>query len=407
MSRQEQFDLGPAPSGRRGPYGLHEAHVRKIMDVLRKKGAIYLGPAYGSQPFTFATKAFPEVCYHSNGRGDVRGHTNACSHNKYPLITGEQLDQRISKQPGELTVCPFHSLAFDLGTGNCVGYSAATLPKGIAPTELSLKPENITVCNGFVFRLGDDDPEGVEFALREAFASVDEVFPGLFSIDAGNPSISGYEFRAISEPQHADVLTGLINYLDIFHIASIHPQSLGQVCTIEGYQSLCNEHVIVQWLPLKNRLDPDRSRYGMEFWSALGESSFLTSPVTNELLGAVWVTFRQSGLMLEWYPGVIVVSQCFPGWSDDASHENDPRRSTFHHHFFYEDMADEAFIRAHQDLFKVTGDEDEKFCRGTSAAIFREIERGKGDTHFGFACSQYENYATQFYVDVARLLQSG
>lgn len=410
----EQMSLFPEvlPEGLRGPYQLHKIHGERIMEHLRKAGSIYLGPAYGREPFTFATQAFPEVCYHSDGQGTVRGHKNACSHFKYPLIggnksvPGDKLDTFNWKHPGELTVCPFHSVSFDLGSGACKGLGAVKLPENLDQSILDLEKEDtLIVQNGFVFRLGDKDPEEAARSLRDGFTFIGDFFPGLFSIDGGDNWFGGGEFRSIREKQKADALTGEENFLDILHVPLIHPDSLGRLCTIDGYQSAHNDDVIVQWVPLSEQFRDDvLLSYSRTFWQAIGEDGLLQCPRTGVPLGAVWVTFRQTGLMLEWYPGVIVVSQCFPGRSDVAGYENDPRRSTFFHHFYYQVFGGEEIVDAHQELFKLTGDEDEYFCSGASSAIFNEIERGNGEKTFGFACAQYEDYASMFYRDMEKFL---
>jgi nitrite reductase/ring-hydroxylating ferredoxin subunit len=393
------------PDGMRGPYGLHEVHGLTVLDLLRRRGAMYLGPAYGSKAFTFATKAFPEVCYYTNGQGEVWGHANACSHNKFPLIANSQLDTRLWKSPQEKIVCPFHSLSFDLTTGQCQGMASATLPLGFGDDVLRLTSQDLVVIHGFVFRLGDEDPEGAKASLMSGFSLVEELFPEIFTIDGHNDRITGDKFEATSEYQRADALTGLVNYLDILHVPSIHAESLGRVCAINGYRSCHNEHVIVQWMPLAEAFRSDvNSSYSSGFWRSLSEESLLRCPSTDGALGAVWVMFRQTGLMLEWYPGVIVISQCLPGWDGVIDHETDPRLSTFYHHFYYEDFANELLIEGHQDVFAMTGHEDEEHCSGTSATIFREIAKGNGGQQFGFTCGTYEDHATMFYRDMARNL---
>lgn len=393
------------PDGMRGPYGLHETYGLEITDSKRRYGSFYLGPAFGSKSFTFATEAFPEACYYSNGQGEVRGHENVCSHFKHPLISGNRLDRHNWTSPGKLTTCPFHSLAFDLRTGECKGLGLAVLPHQVDQTRLHLRNEVLFSINGFVFRLGEDDPFNAEEELSAGFSLVGDLFPGLFSIDGNNERISGSKFVAKSYEQSADVLTNLVNFLDILHVPFIHADSLGRVCSIEGYRARSNEHVIVQWVPLNQSFREDReSLYSIGFWNSLGEGSVLACPETREKVGAVWVTFLNTGLMLEWYPGVIVVSQCIPGWPRRSGHENDWRHSTFVHHFFYEDSASAELIEGHQKLFEVTGDEDEAYCVQTAATIFREIARGKGGECFGFACARFEDFTTLFYRKAIRLL---
>lgn len=393
------------PDGMRGPYGLHQTHGLEIMDKLRDHGSIYLGPAFSDRPFTFATQAFPEVCYFSDGQGTVRGHDNACSHYKHSLIMGDRLDKLNRKRSGGVTVCPFHAVTFDLESGACKGLGRAKLPEGFDMAALDLERQDLFVQNGFVFRLGDKAQTKALEAVLGGFDLVESVFPGLFSINGRNERISGKQFIAKSYPQNADALTSVVNFLDILHVPFIHPNSLGRVCSIDGYRHRANEHAIVQWVPLNERFRNDSaSTYSTAFWDSLGENSLLTCPDTGKTVGAVWVTFRKTGLMLEWYPGVIVISQCFPGWVHKPGHENDWRRSTFFHHFYYEDFAGEQLIAGHQELFEETGDEDEVRCTGTSNTIFQQIARGKEMSPFGFACAQFEDYATMFYRDVARML---
>ncbi len=67
--------------------------------------------------------ALPNACFHQNGplcRGAISG-TVACS--------AETGWQRRWVQDGEIVVCPWHSLEFNVTTGQCIAYPDRRLPR--------------------------------------------------------------------------------------------------------------------------------------------------------------------------------------------------------------------------------------------------------------------------------------
>ncbi|MHB8629895.1 MAG: Rieske (2Fe-2S) protein [Aggregatilineales bacterium] len=66
--------------------------------------------------------ALPNVCFHQNGplcRGAISGTVAA---------TAETNWKRIWTNDGEIIVCPWHSLEFNVTTGQCLAYPKRRLP---------------------------------------------------------------------------------------------------------------------------------------------------------------------------------------------------------------------------------------------------------------------------------------
>ena len=66
--------------------------------------------------------ALPNVCFHQNGpvcRGAISGTV---------VATAETNWQRTWTNEGEIIVCPWHSLEFNITTGQCLAYPKRRLP---------------------------------------------------------------------------------------------------------------------------------------------------------------------------------------------------------------------------------------------------------------------------------------
>jgi nitrite reductase (NADH) small subunit len=66
--------------------------------------------------------AIPNVCFHQNGplcRGSISGTVRADENSGWKLEWTHE---------GEIVICPWHSLEFNVTTGECVAYPARRLP---------------------------------------------------------------------------------------------------------------------------------------------------------------------------------------------------------------------------------------------------------------------------------------
>lgn len=360
--------------GQRGSAQLHHQYGQQWVSHLKQAGAFYLGP-------TQATKTVrcppwrPDRLLTVREDGSVYSLENTCAHNGARFME-PRAEAMVSR--GTL-VCPWHSWTYDT-TGQLLRTGAMNIPPDICPNR-ALTARPVTVWQSLAFETAGDAAD----SLTRAFALIEQTVPGIFDL-------SHYLYRTTQvEPHDSDALMNIINYLDIAHLPN-HRLTLGALVQTRGYTHVANADGVIQMVPLHARWMTETSDAAVyRYARAYGESGL---PVPD--YGAVWVTLR-SGIMLEWYPGVIVVSQCVPN-------ETDPWKSVFYHDFFYHQDTDDAFQAAHQTVFADTGDEDHVWCRGATAYLKTRMAAGQGDLPWGCVDPVYENYADWYYGVVDSVL---
>lgn len=357
---------------RRGTPKLHLEYGKHGNQVLATNGYFYIGDSR-------RVNSRRAPLWRSNrilsvdSRGVPVVFQNVCPHAGNRLVTPSLMPHTITGHP---IVCSWHSLSFhDDGVIKRCGHM--DLHPGMLP-EKSCPQSQIHLWQGLVFELGKNTKEAND-RLSSSLEFVDQEARDIF--DFGQYWLK----HSVADPQQADALTSMVNYLDIRHLPR-HPKTLAPLVDMEKYEHVGSDHGVIQ------RMGFNREWLNTELGKLYQESGLPTPKY-----GAAWFTSPE-GFMLEWYPGVIVVSQCLPD-------PQDPRRCTFYHDFYYHEGVSEAFIELHQLIFKQTGKEDHDWCQASTDHIWTLLAEGKGDKPWGFIDPLMENYARRYYEHAERLLR--
>lgn len=385
MTQPPQKIATPLP--RRSAPNTHRDAGLNWMKIIDRFGYRYLGTT-SILSTVRATRWNPEWLLSIDAAGTPRIFRNRCPHNQNILLKPDPHpkhdDDGLELHRRETITCGFHAWSISAVDGNVkrCGY-------------MNLKPEDLPAdsrqCDpsrrelfpwrGLVFELGQHADVARE-RLKSALDFVDEKTGDLFDFKR-------FTLRwSRSYRQRADLVMSIVNYLDIDHVP-LHAKNLAKlVDTKEGYTHAESDTAVVQWMKLNpNWLSGDDSL--AKKYQRLGLSK-------DTPWGACWVT-TDFGLMLEAYPGVRVVSQCFPD-------PDDPLACTFHHDFYYDPLVTgevgTEFISLHQALFNDTGNEDEGWCANATERVRSLIAEGRGDKSWGVLNPEKENFGPWFYNHV-------
>lgn len=365
---------------RRGAPALHQFANHNWQRVVEQFGAFYMGSS--SAEFAGTQQVRPwrqKQVLAVSSDGEARVYSNHCVHAGKQLLS---VNHDLNFHREQTIRCPWHWVTYAPSNGEIIRTGAMHINK----KELSEKACRQSATHEWqelIFDLGTKDVESKRSHLAASLKFVEEVAPHLFNF-------SQYRLRETkTEVQRADVVTSLVNYLDIRHVPS-HATTLGPLVNMREYVShkSPDNSCVVQLMGGKQQWVQSDSPYARELRHcgiAVGKWA------------AAWVTF-DFGLMLEYYPGVIVVSQCFPN-------KDNPWQCTFYHDFFYHESASPELIDIHQALFKETGDEDEAWCADAAFLMQERIAEGREDEPWGFIDPECENFARWFYERV-QLMQT-
>ncbi len=377
--RSSAFDHGQGPFEpllRRYGANFHRLYGEQGMAVLRQNGYIFMGdsrtPGTRWAPPWNPTRVLT-VPY--NGKPVIW--RNECPHNKKRLVQPTAMP--VSVNFGQPIVCGFHHLSFNQA-GVIRGCGRMELAVGALPVDRCEESPHYE-WQGLVFELGQN-ADRAEERLRQSLAFATEAGEGLFDFTDYVPHCS------VEALQRADALMSIVNYLDIRHIPS-HKGTLAPFVNTNDYTHRGSDAGVIQFMGLNPSFLSEHPLGKLYVQSGLGALRY----------GAAWLTTPE-GLMIEWYPGVLVVSQCFP-------HPLDPMACIFHHLFYYhravlrlmdDDPANPySYVRAHQPVFKGTGDEDELWCSEATANLVAMAAEGRGGEEWGFFDPAQENYGRWYY----------
>lgn len=378
-TRGSQFDREQGPSEpllRRYGANFHRHYGERWMEVLRQNGYIFMGdsrtPGTRWAPPWNPTRALA-VPY--NGQPVIW--RNICPHNGKRLVQPTAMP--ISVNFSQPIVCEFHHMSFSQ-TGVIRGCGRMVLSVGALP-EGRCEESRVYPWQGLVFELGRN-ADRAEKRLRQSLAFALEEGDNLFNFTDYVPHCS------VTAPQRADALMSVVNYLDILHVPS-HKDTLALLVDTNDYAHRGNDAGVIQFMGLNPNFLTKHP---------LGQL-YVQSGLPTPRYGAAWLTTPE-GFMIEWYPGVLVVSQCFP-------HPLDPMRCIFYHLFYYhktvlkirnEDPENPyPYVREHQDVFKKTGDEDERWCSEATINLRVMTEEGREGEEWGFLEPARENYGRWYY----------
>jgi phenylpropionate dioxygenase-like ring-hydroxylating dioxygenase large terminal subunit len=247
--------------------------------------------------------------------------SNVCRHRQSIMLEGRGHLENI--------VCPLHRWTYDL-QGTLLG--APHFPESPC-VKLACTP--LKRWNGLLFA-GPADPST---AL------------------AGMTTLSDWDFsgyvldRVMVDEYEMNWKTFIEVYLEVYHVDPFHP-GLGNFTDCNDFQVDYGEDWSVQIVQAKAGLGKPGTPVYRKWHEAC--LKFLHGRAPKQ--GALWMTFFP-GLMLEWYPNVLVVSHLIP---------RSPTRTTNVVEFYYpEEIAlfEREFVEAQQAAYVETAREDDEICR--------------------------------------------
>jgi choline monooxygenase len=247
--------------------------------------------------------------------------SNVCRHRQSIMLEGRGNAASI--------VCPLHRWTYDL-KGELLG--APHFPESPC---LKLASTPLRSWNGLLFA-GPADPAAA--------------LAGMTTL--GDWDFSGYVLdRVMVDEYQMNWKTFIEVYLEVYHVDPYHP-GLGNFADCNNFAVDYGEDWSVQIVQAKAGL----GRPGTPVYRKWHEAclKFLDGRVPKQ--GALWMTFFP-GLMLEWYPNVLVVSHLIP---------RSPTHTTNVVEFYYpEEIAlfEREFVEAQQAAYVETAKEDDEICR--------------------------------------------
>lgn len=263
--------------------------------------------------------------------------SNVCRHRQALMLAGRGNAQNI--------VCPVHRWTYDL-EGELLG--APHFPDSPC---LKLRSRPLTRWHGLLFA-GPRDPR---VDLRRISTAADWDF-------------RGYVFDSMRVDEYeVNWKTFIETYLEVYHVEPFHP-GLGNFADCHNFSVDYGENFSVQIVAAKAGL----GKPGTPTYRRWHEACLKTLDGAAPRQGALWMTYYP-GLMLEWYPNVLVVSQLIP---------RSPTRTTNVVEFYYpEEIAlfEREFIEAQQAAYVETAIEDNEICQRLDRGRRALYEQGLDD----------------------------
>jgi choline monooxygenase len=320
-----------------------EALYRREQELIFQSAPRYLGHEL----------AVPEVGDHlalpqeGEGRALVRTRdgveliSNVCRHRQAVMLRGR------GHTGGGHVVCPLHRWTYDLH-GRLVG-----APHFEQDPCLNLRNYPVQQWQGLVFE-GRGRQVGTDLAGLGVAAQLD---------------FSGYQFGSAKLHECAyNWKTFIEVYLEDYHVGPFHP-GLGQFVTCGDLAWEFGRHHSVQTVGVNAAL----ARPGSPVYQRWHDEVLRFRGGVPPAHGAIWLTYYP-GVMVEWYPHVLVVSTLFP---------QGPQKTLNLVEFFYpeEILAFEPeFVAAQQAAYMETCDEDDEIALRMDAGRRALLDRGDDET---------------------------
>ena len=246
--------------------------------------------------------------------------SNVCRHRQSIMLEGRGHLENI--------VCPLHRWTYDL-QGTLLG--APQFPESPC---VKLASTPLVNWQGLLFA-GPADP-------RQALA-------GMSTADW---DFSGYVLDRVTVDEYDfNWKTFIEVYLEVYHVNPFHP-GLGNFTDCDNFRVDYGADWSVQIVQAKNAL----GQPGTPVYRKWHEACLKHLEGRTPKQGALWMTWFP-GLMMEWYPNVLVVSHLIP---------RSPTRTTNVVEFYYpEEIAlfEREFVEAQQAAYVETAKEDDEICR--------------------------------------------
>jgi phenylpropionate dioxygenase-like ring-hydroxylating dioxygenase large terminal subunit len=253
--------------------------------------------------------------------GGVELLSNVCRHRQAIMLEGRGNAQNI--------VCPLHRWTYDLN-GELLG-----APHFAESPCVKLHLTPLKRWNGLLFT-GPRDPAR---DLQRITTAADWDF-------------SGYVLDSVRVDEYdINWKTFIETYLEVYHVDPYHP-GLGNFADCKNFTVDYGSDFSVQIVAAKAGL----GKAGTPTYRRWHEACLKFLDGATPKQGALWMTYYP-GLMLEWYPNVLVVSHLIP---------RSPTRTTNVVEFYYpEEIAlfEREFVSAQQAAYVETAIEDEEICK--------------------------------------------
>jgi choline monooxygenase len=269
--------------------------------------------------------------------GGIELLSNVCRHRQAIMLEGRGNADNI--------VCPLHRWTYDL-KGELLG-----APRFEENPCVKLASTPLGNWHGLLFA-GPRDPHHDLRAITTA----------------GDWDFSGYVLDSVRVDEYdVNWKTFIETYLEVYHVDPFHP-GLGNFTDCNNFTVDYGSDYSVQIVSAKAGLGrPGTPVYGKWHEQCL---KFLDGATAKQ--GALWMTYYP-GLMLEWYPNVLVVSHLIP---------RSPTRTTNVVEFYYpEEIAhfEREFVEAQQAAYVETALEDEEICERLDRGRRALYEQGLDD----------------------------
>ena len=291
--------------------------------------------------------------------------SNVCRHRQALMLRGRGNAQNN-------IVCPLHRWTYDL-KGQLIG--APHFPNDPC---LNLNNYPVQSWNGMVFE-GHGRSVAADLAKLGPLKDLD--FTG-YVLDHVQLHECDYNWKTFIEV-----------YLEDYHVGPFHP-GLGQFVTCDELRWEFGDHHSVQTVGTKNEL----ARPGTPAYRRWHDAVLEYRNGELPKHGAIWLTYYP-GVMVEWYPHVLVVS---------TLHPKGPQKTLNVVEFYYpEDIAafEREFVEAEQAAYMETALEDDEIAERMDAgrrALYRQ-----GRSEEGPYQSPMEDGMQHFHEFLRRELDSG
>ncbi|OGA69125.1 MAG: Rieske (2Fe-2S) protein [Betaproteobacteria bacterium RIFCSPLOWO2_12_FULL_65_14] len=257
--------------------------------------------------------------------------SNVCRHRQAIMLGGRGNVQNI--------VCPVHRWTYDL-KGELLG-----APHFAESPCVKLRSRPLGNWNGLLFA-----------GPREPASDLAKI------TTAADWDFSGYVLDSVRiDEYHVNWKTFIEVYLEVYHVDPFHP-GLGNFTDCTNFSVDYGEQFSVQIVAPKAGL----AKPGTPAYKRWHEACLKHLDGREPKQGALWMTYYP-GLMLEWYPNVLVVSHLIP---------RSPTRTTNVVEFYYpEEIAlfEREFVEAQQAAYVETAIEDTEICE--------RLDRGRRALH--------------------------
>jgi choline monooxygenase len=247
--------------------------------------------------------------------------SNVCRHRQSIMLEGRGNTENI--------VCPLHRWTYDM-KGELLG--APHFPENPC---VKLRSTPLSNWHGLLFA-GPADP-------HQALARMTTM---------GDWDFSGYVLdRVMIDEYDFNWKTFIEVYLEVYHVDPFHP-GLGNFTDCNNFTVDYGADWSVQIVQAKAGL----GRPGTPVYRKWHEACLKFLDGRTPKQGALWMTWFP-GLMMEWYPNVLIVSHLIP---------RSPQRTTNVVEFYYpEEIAlfEREFVEAQQAAYVETAAEDDEICR--------------------------------------------